>query len=407
MPGRALALATVAAGADVGNEYHPTSLLWSGLTSTKTGKRHWSHQESTSLFGGNGDNNNNMGGGGNNMGGNNNNNSGNGNNGGNNSGNGDGSGKTLTFTTQAGKSVQVSGESRDKCISSCENAPELKDTNQGGGLGDVMNAATGGERQALADCMRFCRNEFELFCFPGDSSVIVRNRGRVPLAKLRQGDAALAVRRCQRSGRWALHFDMVIAWIHHDADAQGEVLQIRHEAGHVQLTASHMLFVLKADRPEAEPLLAREVAVGDRLLAPWIDGSIATPQVLAIDAVQKRGLYAPLLAGGTIVVDGTAASCYALPRNIAESPTLRFAGLAEGGATAHAASHALFLPLRALQALQCTATGSKMLGSSAELMPHEETPDAKQAMACSETAVVRNVHPYAWALYIVTASCLT
>ena len=48
---------------------------------------------------------------------------------------------------------------------------------------------------------------------------------------------------------------------------------------------------------------------------------LQTSMLNAKDAL--TGLFAPLLAGGALLVDGTAASCYALPTPIADSAGFR------------------------------------------------------------------------------------
>jgi len=317
-----------------------------------------------------------------------------------------GSGKTLQFTTQTGKTITVSGESRSKCIESCNQAPELKDSNQSG-LGSVLSAASGGERQNIADCMHFCEAEFELFCFPGDSTVVVRDRGRVPLAELRAGEAVLAVghQESDAGGCWELLFDTVITWLHRDPDVEGEVLQLRHEAGQVQLTANHLLFVQKPGKPSAVPLLASEVRPGDRLLAPWIDGSLAMPAVLGVERAWRRGLFAPLVGCGTVLVDGTAASCYALPRNLQTSTAIhRLAGLADG-AGLHAAAHSLFLPLRLLYSA-APLHGRRLLAKGQPGLEDLPKQMAEDTTTCRKGGEALPIHPYAWVLYVVAASFL-
>merc|ERR1719245_865408 len=83
------------------------------------------------------------------------------------------------------------------------------------------------------------------------------------------------------------------------------------------------------------------------MLAPWIDGSLSMPEVLSVERRRVRGLYAPLLDCGTLLVDGTAASCYAIPRNLADTSAYRRAAKVTRGGV-HAVCHASFLPLRAL-----------------------------------------------------------
>jgi len=340
----------------------------------------------------------------------------------------DSNGRVLLYTSQTGKTVELSGESKYKCIQSCKDAPELKDENQSG-VNEVMAVATGGEKEAVGDCEQFCNEQFALWCFPGDSSVVVRDRGSVRLADLQVGDAVLALdsrrpdargQQADTGGRWELLFDTVITWIHRAPDAEGEVLRIRHDAGQVQLTASHFLFVRKPGREVAVPCRAEEVRPGDRLLAPWIDGSLAEPVVLSVDQVWKRGLYAPLVGCGTVFVDGTAASCYALPENLHASPVFRHVSRLADGRGLHAAAHALFLPLRLLHSAVGThgaagpglvrrlpAGAPRAAGDEEERRRLEAVPCCKAAAALRDHSPQAPIHPYAWVLYVLASSFLT
>ncbi|CAK0852149.1 unnamed protein product [Prorocentrum cordatum] len=302
-------------------------------------------------------------------------------------GGGQPSGKTLTYTTPSGKKITVSGKSFNACVQSCKTADY---SGSGGAMGMMGSAVDGGSQASIQGCATFCRAEFELFCFPGDSVVVAKNRGRVPLAELRVGDVVLAVRGWEgTSASPSLCYDPVIAFIHHEPDVEGETLQIRHSLGQVQLTANHLLFTQRQGGGGTVPALASEVRVGDRLLAPWVDGGFATPEVLEVKREWKRGFYAPLLEGGTLLVDGTAASCYAVPRNLAETPAYRRAAELLDGAGAHALCHASFLPMRLLWRM--AHRGGLELGGKAALQ-------AKGAMHPD------GIHPYAWLMYVATSS---
>ncbi|CAJ1444862.1 unnamed protein product, partial [Effrenium voratum] len=296
-----------------------------------------------------------------------------------------GSGRTLTFTTQLGKKVEISGESYDACLQSCRDSPELKDNNQEGAYG-VADAALGGERANQARCTEFCEAEFELFCFPGDSKVMVRGRGTVPVSELRVGDEALAA--IPEAGGWALRFDPVVAFLHRAPELEAEVLQISHELGKLELTAGHLLFVQDGD--SFVPAAARSVRPGDRLVAPWVDGSVATPKVLRIDTVRRKGLFAPLLGCGALLVDGTAASCYALPTLIAESGGFqRLLGLV-GWRNLQSLAQLCFSPVRAAHFLAGATCKSE-----------------EKVLAKNQPASISGVyHPYAWVLYVLGANLL-
>lgn len=361
-----------------------------------------------------------------------------------------GSGKTVEFTTRSGKTVVLNNESKSECIESCKNAPELKDANNAGGIDGLLGAVSGGERQSVADCINFCGVEHEMWCFPGDSTVVVRGRGRVPLSELCLGDMVLmaspsshrppadteqssavlgppdeaaAKAGCGRE----LQFSAVLAWLHRDPEAEAEVLEIQHELGKLRLTANHLVFAQRrsvqhddrscsrsyfgsspsSSSTAAVPTIAREVEVGDRVLAPWFDGTLALPQVKSVAQLRKRGLYAPLLDGGNLVVDGTVASCYAIPRHIAASPLFKHLGkYCDDGAAFHAAAHVLFLPLRML----CQPTPSNRLPTPRKrLALHYKEKLWEEAKDDLEPHIdlpqnFQGVHPYAWVCYIGLAS---
>eukprot|EP00931_Biecheleriopsis_adriatica_P010719 TRINITY_DN11178_c0_g1_i1.p1 TRINITY_DN11178_c0_g1~~TRINITY_DN11178_c0_g1_i1.p1 ORF type:complete len:440 (-),score=49.81 TRINITY_DN11178_c0_g1_i1:53-1372(-) len=297
-----------------------------------------------------------------------------------------GSGKTLTYTSQTQQKVQLSGESLDACLQSCRDAPELNST------GSMMAGAMGGSESAR--CVNFCEFEFQMTCFPGDSKVMVRNRGTVIMSELKVGDEVMAVVPA-RGGGWKMRFDSLVAFLHNDPHLEGDVLQIQHELGQIELTPSHLIF---AQTPEsysrAVPTLAREVTVGSRLVAPWVDGSLAAPEVLSVVRVRRRGLFTPLLACGTILVDGTLASCYAMPTNISETAGFRRIVEVLGPTGVQSIAQTLFLPVRM----------AHQLALSDRSQPEDKLAVKPLAAAQKDTKSV--YHPYAWVLYVLGASIL-
>lgn len=260
----------------------------------------------------------------------------------------------LEYQAENGKTIKLNGENEDTCMDSCKNAPEIKDSSASGGS-SMMNMASGGEQAMVTGCIRFCQQSFEIQCFPASSTVVVRDQGRIPLSKLRLGDDVLVIHRGRSNDAsdWALRFEPVISWLHYEPDKEMEVLQVHHTLGEVSLTPDHLLFVRRGGSGSVAAITAREVRVGDRVLAPWLDGCLVEPEVTEVGCRRATGAYCPLLPSGVLLVDSTAVSCYCLPNDLASSPVfapmLRVLNDAVGRQSAHEAAHMLFLPVRLLQ----------------------------------------------------------
>eukprot|EP00930_Biecheleria_cincta_P087013 TRINITY_DN76282_c0_g1_i1.p1 TRINITY_DN76282_c0_g1~~TRINITY_DN76282_c0_g1_i1.p1 ORF type:complete len:282 (-),score=33.99 TRINITY_DN76282_c0_g1_i1:66-911(-) len=274
--------------------------------------------------------------------------------------------------------VTVCGGDYKSCMASCGDAPQLKAASQGGTANEDEQSR----------CKQFCKTRFDLVCFPGDSTVMVRGRGRVQIAELKVGDSVLALLPSEESG-WKVCFDPLIAFLHYAPEIESEALRIQHELGHVELTSTHLLFVEKhCSRTDgAVPLMAREVSVGDRLLAPWVDGNLSRPKVLNIERVMRRGFFAPLSRCGTLLVDGTAASCYAIPGDLAEAPGFCQIVQAVGASNLHSLCQAVFLPFRAVHQLAL-----------------QKKPES--ALVPSSSKILESFHPYAWFCYVLGANLL-
>lgn len=286
-------------------------------------------------------------------------------NGGSGTGGSDAPANGLTFRTQQGKEVQLSGDSISACLASCEKAPELQQPPAAPSVSSVTAMAGGGgggggAKQELENCKKFCNKEFETSCFPGDAIVLVRNSGPVPMVRLRVGDEVLVVRReALQSERpkasdaiamelrdWSLVYEPVLAFLHRDCDSEGEVLRICHSLGQVRITRSHLILVRRCEGHSAVPVRADEVRKGDQLLAPWIDGSFSASQVHTVERCWGHGLFAPLVASGLLLVNGTVVSCYAAPQPLPASNLVRAAVGTADWALYHTLAHGAFWPLR-------------------------------------------------------------
>lgn len=125
-------------------------------------------------------------------------------------------------------------------------------------------------------------------CFPGSSVVEEQARGLISMDELRIGDSV-------RAGRG--RFSKVHGFYHLERDAVAGYLQFgfANKEGPLEMSEKHMVFANGVAVP------AGDVRVGDKL---------GEAVVKSIQAVKRRGIYAPATFSGDIVVDGILASTY-------------------------------------------------------------------------------------------------
>lgn len=175
-------------------------------------------------------------------------------------------------------------------------------------------------------------------CFAGESTADVQGRGPVPIAELHVGDHVLV----ENSGQ--LLYEPILTFLHSlrpPHDVRSHFMTVVHSYGEFQATENHIIFVTadihKSNVGSGQRVsrLVGKLAPGDRLMA----ADPHNPQLVRhsrVSAVRHSsgglGMYAPLTASGTIVVNGVVASNYASPN-------------AQTDLT-HSAAHAFLLPVR-------------------------------------------------------------
>jgi ABC-type phosphate transport system substrate-binding protein len=129
------------------------------------------------------------------------------------------------------------------------------------------------------------------FCFAGESTVDVLNKGTVAMKDLSIGDMVKV-----NGGK----FSEVYSFGHYEQDVEGSYLSI--DAGlqkPLLITADHMVFV------DNKPIRASAVTVGDNL--SLVDGLVTVKKITTVSA---PGAFAPFTKEGSIVVDSIVASSY-------------------------------------------------------------------------------------------------
>lgn len=187
------------------------------------------------------------------------------------------------------------------------------------------------------ECKHYCCDEDanESQCLPGEALVQVFARGFVPLAKLRPGDLVLA----ETGVAGELAYEPVLAFLHAIPPAIGSAgerhhtLVIEHELGALSTSPTHIVFV-RASLGSRADIPASHVQKGDVLFVHASDGSLRESSVLKVRSSWAReGLYAPLTASGTLILDNALVSNYAWPSRTARLP--------------HTWAHAAMTPVRA------------------------------------------------------------
>jgi len=152
----------------------------------------------------------------------------------------------------------------------------------------------------------------------------------MPVAALQVGQEVLA-----EGADQTLMFERVLGFLHFMQEVSGRFYIVVHELGHLRATSEHVVFILNA-RGVRTDVLMKEVRVGDRVFAARAQGlAVAPSRVLAVRETESAkvapaGMYAPLTASGSVVVDRTLASVYASAAMYRTGP--------------HSAYHAVFFP---------------------------------------------------------------
>lgn len=165
-------------------------------------------------------------------------------------------------------------------------------------------------------------------CFPGTSTVMLKNGNRKEMRDLRPGDQVLSA----DSGGNLLYSDFIMFM---DQDSMTRrvfyVIETTAPVRRITLTAAHLLFLASNSSDDLSTMtatFASKVRPGERLVIFDSKRAQLKPVTVArIYMEEHEGSYAPVTAQGTIVVDQVLASCYAVIEN-------------------HKLAHWAFLPLR-------------------------------------------------------------
>ncbi|KAI5637442.1 hedgehog amino-terminal signaling domain-containing protein [Phthorimaea operculella] len=145
-------------------------------------------------------------------------------------------------------------------------------------------------------------------CFPS-GAMVHTEEGPKDIATLQVGDRVLAA---DDTGK--LVYSEVLTFLDRDPNATRAFVQVTAQNGvTITTTPSHLLLLAAADG--FREVFAANIQVGDTLLTHG-PGSVMRPsRVVRTKMVSRLGVYAPLTATGTIMVDDALASCYALVKS--------------------------------------------------------------------------------------------
>uniref|UniRef100_H3BXM4 Uncharacterized protein n=1 Tax=Tetraodon nigroviridis TaxID=99883 RepID=H3BXM4_TETNG len=148
-------------------------------------------------------------------------------------------------------------------------------------------------------------------CFPGEASVALEGGGTKAVRDLQPGERVLAL-----ADAGELVYSQVLAFLDHDPGAWKLFYTLHTRAGpRLALTAAHLLFVAEgncsegAERPPAPSRSRPGGPVRAGVPGPW---PARLSRITRVTLRGARGAFAPLTQQGTLVVDGVAASCYAV-----------------------------------------------------------------------------------------------
>ncbi|ELU09678.1 hypothetical protein CAPTEDRAFT_129621 [Capitella teleta] len=139
-------------------------------------------------------------------------------------------------------------------------------------------------------------------CFSADDTVKRVDGSSLPIQHLRIGDAIQA-----STDNGDVVYSPVILFLHREENAVASFVTLKTEGGRsLTLSPSHLIHTA-----EHGEIYASDVKIGQHLLALNNNRSLDKDPVVAMTTQYRRGVFAPLTAIGTIVVNDISSSCYA------------------------------------------------------------------------------------------------
>ena len=143
-------------------------------------------------------------------------------------------------------------------------------------------------------------------CFPADGRVTLETGNSIQVSALHPGDRILAM-----SSSGAPVYSEFLSFLHIDSTQVATFLAIRTDTHTLQVSQKHLLYIQDKTNTKGFYDYARNVKVGQYVLTAAIEGGFVSSRVNSVETFVETGVYAPLTAEGTVVVDGVVASCYA------------------------------------------------------------------------------------------------
>ncbi|XP_064643895.1 sonic hedgehog protein-like [Lineus longissimus] len=147
-------------------------------------------------------------------------------------------------------------------------------------------------------------------CFPAEA-VVNTEKGAKLMRDLQIGDSVLAM---SKSGE--VRFSEVIMFMDRQPNATALFYQLTTDANTtLQLTPSHLVYVSRMHQStilQAKTVFAKDVRIGDYMFIASGRRKVRPVRVVWLSSSVEQGIYAPLTGDGTIVVDRSLASCYAV-----------------------------------------------------------------------------------------------
>lgn len=217
-------------------------------------------------------------------------------------------------------------------------------------------------------------------CFPGSATVHLEQGGTKLVKDLRPGDRVLAA---DHQGR--LLYSDFLTFLDRDEGAKKVfyVIETREPRERLLLTAAHLLFVAphndSGPTPRPSALFASRVRPGQRVYVVAERGGDRRLLPAAVHSVTLReeaaGVYAPLTAHGTILINRVLASCYAVIEE-------------------HSWAHRAFAPFRLAHALLAALAPAGTDGGGGSSIPAQQ-----KAAEVRGAGPAAGIHWYSQLLY--------